>query len=115
MTFTIECVPQLTTKLGWLVKIKSIQQLEWDNICLGSDISWLKLCKDVRVSKCVPSAVVLPSFHQDEYLALKSTRIIVNKELDETFLLKSSPNLDHSNKKRNSLEMAELLLFMFHS
>ena len=99
LVFKVECVPQLTTKLGWLVKIKSIQELELDSMCVGSDISWSKLCNDVRASKCVPSVVVLSSFHQDEDLALKSPKIIVNKELDEAVLLETSskPDIKFSN------------------
>ena len=34
----VECVPHLTTKLGWLVKIKSIQKLELDSMSVGSDM-----------------------------------------------------------------------------
>ena len=60
-----------------------------DSICVGSDISWSKLCNDVSASKCVPSVVVLSSFHQVEDLALKPSKFIVNKELDEAVLLKS--------------------------
>ena len=33
---------------------------------MASDINWWKLSKKVSVSKCVPSVVVLSSFHQDE-------------------------------------------------
>ena len=51
------------------VKMKSIHELEWGSRCVGCDISWWKLCKDVSASKCVPS-VVLSSFHQDEDLVL---------------------------------------------
>ena len=51
---------------------------------------WYKLCNDVSASKYVPSVAVLSSFHQVEDLALKSSKIIVNKELDEAVLLKSS-------------------------
>ena len=76
------------------MKIKSIQELELDSMCVGSDISWSKLCNDVRASKCVPSVVVLSSFHQDEDLVLKSPKIIVNKELFEAVLLKSSSKSD---------------------
>ena len=54
LVFKVGCVPQLTTKLGWLVKVKLIQELE---------------------SKCVPSVLVLSSFHQDEDLALKLPKI----------------------------------------
>ena len=93
-SFYVEWVPQLTITLGWFVKIKSIQELEWNSMCVASDASWLKLCKDVRASKRVHSAVVLFSFHQDEDLALKSSRIIVNKDLDEAVLLKRSSKLD---------------------
>ena len=62
--------------MGWLVKIKSIQELELDSMCVGSNRSWSKLCNDVRASKCVPSDVVLSFFHQDENLALKSPKSI---------------------------------------
>ena len=72
LVFKVECVPQLTTKLGWLVKIKSIHELELDSVCVCSDITWSKLCNDVSASKCVPSVVVLSPFHQVEDLALKS-------------------------------------------
>ena len=51
---------------------------------------WYKLCNDVSASKYVPSVAVLSSFHHVEDLALKSSKIIVNKELDEAVLLKSS-------------------------
>ena len=45
--------------------------------------------------------VVLSSFHQVEDLALKSSKIIVNKELDEAVLLKSSSKSDR--KLSNSI------------
>ena len=83
------------------MKNKSIQELEWDSMCVGSDISWSKLCKGLRSSKCVPSAVVLSSLPQEEYIASKSPRIIVNKELDEAVLHKSSSKSDR--KCSNSL------------
>ena len=94
LEFKEECVPQLTTKFGWSVKIKSIQELEWGSRCVGSDISWWKLCKDVSASKCVSSIFVLSLFHQDKDLALKSPRIMVNKELVEAVLLRSSSMSD---------------------
>ena len=43
-------------------------------MCVGSDISWSKLYTDVRASKCVPSVVVLSSFHQDEDLELEELK-----------------------------------------
>ena len=96
MEFKEKCLPQLTTKFGWSMKIKSIQELEWGSTCMGSDITWWKLSKDVNSSKCVTSVVVLYSFHQDEDLALKSPRIMINKELVEAILLKSSSELDRN-------------------
>ena len=87
MEFKEACVPQLTTKFGWSVKIKSVQELDWGSRCAGSDISWWKLYKEIWVSTYVPSAVILCFFHQDDDLALKSPRIWVNKELDEAVLL----------------------------
>ena len=76
------------------MKIKSIQELELDSMCVGSDINWSKLCNDLRASKCVPSVVVLSSFHQVKDLALKSPKIIANKQLDETILHKRSSKSD---------------------
>ena len=53
MVFGIKeaCLPQLATKFGWSVRIKSIQEIEWGCSCVGSDISWWKLCEDARASK----------------------------------------------------------------
>ena len=83
------------------MKIKSLQELEWDSMCVGSNISWSKLCNDGRASKYVPSAAVLSFFHQDEDLALNSPKVIVKKELDEAILPKSSSNSD--SKCSNSI------------
>ena len=94
LEFKEECVPQLTTKFGWSVKIKSIKELEWGSRCVASDVIWWKFFKYVSASKFVPSAVVLSSFHQDGDLALKSFRVMVNKELFEVVLLRSSSKSD---------------------
>ena len=83
------------------MKFKSIHKLELESMCVGSDISWSNLCNDVSASKCVTSVVVLSSFHQVEDLALKSPKIIANKELDEAVLLKSSSKSDR--KLSNSI------------
>ena len=83
------------------MKNKSIHQLELDSMCVASDISWSKLCSDVSASKWVPSVVVLSSFHQVEDVALKSPKIIVNKELDKAVLLESSSKSD--KKLSNSI------------
>ena len=62
---------------------------------MGSDISWWKLCMDLSASKYVPfKYAVLFSFYQDQNLALMSPRIMVNKELLELILLRSSSKSD---------------------
>ena len=94
LEFKEACVPQLTTIFDWSMKIKSMQELKWGSGCVGSDIRWKKLCKDVRASEWAPSAVVLSLFHQDDDQALKSPRIIVSREFDETVLFKSSSKSD---------------------
>ena len=76
MEFKEKCVLHLTAKFAWSVKINSIKDLERGSRCMGSDISWWKLCKDVSASKCVTSVVVLSSFHQDKDLTLRSDLII---------------------------------------
>ena len=43
----------------------------------------------VRDSSCVPEIVVLCLVHQTEYLALKSPRLMLNKDLDEVVSLKT--------------------------
>ena len=93
MEFKGEFVPQLTTLFGWSVKIKSVQEQEWGSRCVGSDIRWWKLCKDLNTYNCVPS-IALPSFHQDEDVASKSPRIMINKEFVEAVLHKSSSKSD---------------------
>ena len=71
-----------------------IQELELDIMCVGSDLSWWKSYNDVRPSKSVLSIVLLSSFYQEEDVALKSPKTIVNKELGEVVLLKSSSKSD---------------------
>ena len=48
LVFKVEYVPELTTKLAWLVKIISLQKLEWDSMCVGSEVMYecktFKLC-----------------------------------------------------------------------
>ena len=53
----------------------------------------MKVVQGLSASKCVPS-VVLSSFHQDEDLVLKSSRIMVNKKMVEAVLLWSSSKSD---------------------
>ena len=55
----------------------------------------MKVVQGLSASKCVPS-VVLSSFHQDEDLVLKSSRIMVNKKMVEAVLLWSSSKSDRN-------------------
>ena len=55
-------------------KINDNQIITATSTCVDSDLNWSKLCNDVRASKCVPSVVVLSSFHQDEDLELEELK-----------------------------------------
>ena len=101
MEFKKECVLQSTAKFGWSVKIKSIQELEWGSRCVGSGL-WYKLMK----------VVVLSSFHQDEDVALKSSKVMVNKELVEPVVLRRSSKSDR--KFSNSMYCLGLGTFRQH-
>ena len=107
------CVPQLTTKFGWSVKIKSVQELDWGSRCVGSDISWWKLYKDVSALFCL-------FFHQDNDLALNSHRIVVNKVLDEAVLHKGCVRYNFAClffrfKRENLWNKEECFLFHLES
>ena len=81
---------------------------------MGSNISWWKLLKYLRASKCVSCAVVLSLLHQDENVALQIPRVSVNKELDEAVPLKNSLK---SNRKFSNLaglgEQHQYILYNF--
>ena len=57
-----------------------------------------------------PSTVVLSFFHQEEDLALKSPRIIVKRELDDTVVFKISSKLDKNSS--NPLPLATIPLML---
>ena len=69
-------IPQSTIKLAWSVNIRSIQEEEFANKCLGWVINYCKLYELVTESILVPSIVLTSLFHQDFDLALKLPRII---------------------------------------
>ena len=93
--------PLSTIKFGWSVNIKSIQEEVCGSRWVGCDISWWNPYTLVRDSSCVPSIVVLSLVHQTEDLALKSPKIMVNKELQKVVSLKTFSNFDKkfSNSK----------------
>ena len=51
-------MPECIAKLGWDVKIKSMQEAELLKVCVGSLIIWLKLNWEVAISILHPSKVV---------------------------------------------------------
>ena len=87
------------------MNIKSLQ----DEVCgsrwLGCDISGWKPWTVVRDSSCVPSIVVLFLVQQTEDLTLKSSKIMVNKELQELVSLKTFSKFD---KKFSNWELSWL-------
>ena len=64
-------MPKSTTKLGWLVKIKLIQDLLLE-MWVGSFKNWVSPHWDVKLSSLAPSGVVLLVEHHLLNLALKS-------------------------------------------
>ena len=74
-----------------------MQEVEVERRSVGSDMSWWKPFKYVRAPRSAPSTVVLSFFHQKEDLALKSPRIIVKRELDDTVVFKMSSKLDKNS------------------
>ena len=69
-------IPQSTIKLGWSVNIRSIQEEEFANKCVGWVINCCKPYEVVTESILVPSIVLISLFHHDFDLALKLPRII---------------------------------------
>ena len=54
-----------TGKLGWSVKMRSMQDDEFGNRSVGSDISWCNPCIVVNESMSVPSGNIMSSGHHD--------------------------------------------------
>ena len=69
--------PLLTAKLGWPVKMRSVQDNEFGNKRVGSDIICCSPCTVVNDSMSVPSGDVVSFGHHDLYVALESPNIIV--------------------------------------
>ena len=67
----------------WSVNIKSMQDKVCGSRWVGCDTSWWNPCTVVRDSSCVASIVILSLVHQTEDLSLKSSKVMVNKELQE--------------------------------
>ena len=59
--------PLSTIKLDWSVKIRSMQDSEFCNIWVGSDISWCNPWVETKESNLVPSIVVESPDHHDFY------------------------------------------------
>ena len=61
-------IPQSVTKCGWSVKIRSIQDEDWEKICVGADITWWSTNILVRESIWLTSDNMF-SCHHEYYLA----------------------------------------------
>ena len=57
----------------------------------------------VRDSSCVPEIVVLSLVHQTEYLAFKSPKFMLNKDLHEVVSLKTFSKFDKKVKIKTIL------------
>ena len=88
--------------MGWSVKIKSIQDDDWSNTWVGSEIICLKPCIVIRESICVPCKVLMSSDHHAGDLALRSPKMTVNWDFEQSVLLSNSSKPD---KKDSNLEV----------
>lgn len=80
---------------------------------MGSNISWQKLLKHLRASKCVSCAMVLSLLHQDENVAFQIPRVSVKKELDEAVPFKNS--LKSNRMFSNSVGLGEQHQYIFYN
>ena len=80
---------------------------------MGSNISWQKLLKHLRASKCVSCAIVLSLLHQDENVAFQIPRVSVKKELDEAVPFKNS--LKSNRMFSNSVGLGEQHQYIFYN
>ena len=95
--------PLSTTKLGWSVKIRSMQDSEFRNIWVGSDISWWNPWVETKESNLVPSIVVESPDHHDFDRALKSPKMTVK---DGWKIWTSSKSFSKFDKKSSNWELA---------
>ena len=72
-------MPKSTTKLGWLVKNKWMQDLWLSEMWVGSCKSWVSPSWDVKLSSLAPSGVILLVEHHLLNLALKFPMMAVRK------------------------------------
>ena len=63
--------PDVMTKLGCGVKIKSIQEDELCNLCIGFLVIWCNPTHEVSLSGFVPSKLVLSLQNQLSFCVLK--------------------------------------------
>ena len=83
-----------TTKCGWSVKINSMQDSEFGDIWVGSDISWWKPWVETKESNLVPSIVVESPYHHGFDEALKSPKMTVKAGWKSWKLSKSFSKFD---------------------
>ena len=70
-----EWTPLSITKLGWSIKIKSMQEEDWERICVGSVISWWSPWDEETDSRSISSVVEISPCHWKFDLQLKSPSI----------------------------------------
>ena len=84
----------INSKLGWSVKMRSMQDDEFSNRWVGSDISWCNPCIVVNELMSVPSGDVMSSGHHVVDLALKLPIIIVKDGLSSLTKLSKFSSID---------------------
>ena len=102
-------------KLGWSVKIKSMQEELFVCTCVGSFLNWENPLEDVSEYKFVLSKVLMSSDHQEEDLALKSSVIIDTVGLPVLVSLKSCSKFNKKWAKFTSGKLQSTIIFLLLS
>ena len=94
--------------MGWSIKIKSVQDNDLGSIWVGSEINCLKSCVVVRESICVSCKVAISSDYHSGDLTLKSPKMIINRDFEQSMLLNKSSKPDKKNSNSEVLWLGHL-------
>ena len=93
--------------IGLICK-NQIQDDDWDNIWIGSEIICLNPCVVVKESICVSCKVVMSSDHHAGNLALRSPKTTVNWDFEQSNLLTNSSKPDKKDSISKVLWLGDL-------
>ena len=100
--------PESTTKFGYDVKMRSIQDEEFSKTCVGSFMIWWSPNCEVRNSIFAPSQVVLSLIYQLLDFILKSPSTTVKSELDSARVSRVSSKLSVNFSKSSLVWLGKI-------